>query len=269
MGICLDNGFIRTRDGIFTKRDLLECLSGIGISRGDHICVHTSLPCFGVPLCNINEIRGPNFLGVFIDALSETIGETGTLLMPTFTYSFCRGEVFDVQNTPSTVGSLTEYFRKLAGTERTRDPIFSFALRGDMDYLDISNSCFGPGSVFDKLYKNGAKVIHLGADIGNGLTFMHYVERKFGVPYRYDKIFRGTVIDNGTAQEEEFEYYVRRLDAPSIISAAILREFLLEAGSYKTVPFAGGHIGLVDARRCCDDTIEKLSENPYFLLGEI
>jgi aminoglycoside 3-N-acetyltransferase len=187
--------------------------------------------------------------------------------LPTFTYSFCKGEAFDLRNTPSAVGSLTEYFRKLAGTERTRDPIFSFALRGDRDYLNISNICFGQGSVFDKLYRNGAKIVLLGTNIGNGMTFIHYAERKHGVPYRYDKAFRGTVVNDGAAKEEEFEYYVRKLDVPSIISPTILQEFLLLEDNYKVVPFAGGQIGMIDARRCCDDTMAKLSIDPYCLLG--
>jgi aminoglycoside 3-N-acetyltransferase len=261
------SGFIRYRDGIYTGRDLLDCLYALGVSKGDHLCVHTDLLHFGIPLCNWAEIEGPRFAGVFIDALTEAIGKTGSLLTPTFTYSFCKGEVFDLRNSPSRVGALTEYFRKLPGTERTRDPIFSFALRGDCDYLDISNSCFGADSVFDKLYRNGAKIVHLGCGVGS-TTYMHYVERKFGVPYRYNKIFKGTVVDNnGIEREESFEYFVRRLDSPSIISHKILLEFLSASGNYKSVPFAGGRIGLIDARKCCDGIIERLTENPYCLLG--
>lgn len=32
--------------------------------------------------------------------------------MPTFTYSFCKNEIYDKLNSKSTVGVLTEYFRK-------------------------------------------------------------------------------------------------------------------------------------------------------------
>ncbi|MDR0616717.1 MAG: hypothetical protein LBG29_07915, partial [Synergistaceae bacterium] len=56
--------------------------------------------------------------------------------------------------------------------------------------------------------------------------------------------------------------------APSVISPKILKEFLLSTGNYRSVPFAGGQIGLVDARRCCHDVIAKLSQDPYFFLGQ-
>ena len=54
----------------------------------------------------------------------------GLLVMPTFTYSFTKGEVSASSGRRRRSGVLTEHFRRLPGVRRTPEPIFSTALLG-------------------------------------------------------------------------------------------------------------------------------------------
>ena len=76
---------------------------------------------------------------LLFDALDEVLGPKGTIVIPTFTYSATKGKPFIVEETPSTVGDLTEFFRKQPGVLRSCDPIFSVAVRGSKaeEFADV------------------------------------------------------------------------------------------------------------------------------------
>lgn len=258
---------MRSTGEILTGEHLLDALRSLGIKETDDLCVHSDVKALGFPAVEPEQMNGPLFLGLFEKTLQMSVAR-GTLVMPTFTYSFCKGERFEVEKTPSTVGVLTEYFRNSAGTRRTGDPLFSFAVRGERaeDYTGISDICFGQDSVFDKLYKNSGKILFLGAPLGS-VTFVHYVENKSHVPYRYDKKFSGIRVSHGCEMEHTCTYFVRALDRPSIFREDILMNFLEESDNLKTASFGAGKLLLVDARRMCDDLSALLRESPSFLLG--
>lgn len=266
----LNEPLIRTQTDIFTGTDLLKALKELGINDGDDLCVHSAIHAFGLPAVkDLQKLSGPTFLGNFVDALKAAVGTAGTLLMPTFTYSFCKNEPYDLQSSPSTVGVLTEYFRKLPETRRTGDPIFSFAVWGKRtaEYLKISPFCFGVNSVFDKLYRNRGKIVFFGTSVGS-MTFIHYVENLFKVPYRYDKTFTGEIIESGVLTSSSCVYYVRDINRKSIFNTAILRNFAISTDNLKQVPYGAGVITVVDAFRLCNDLLSALKRNPLFLLGE-
>lgn len=260
---------VRTQKAFFTGGNLFDVVRSFGVSEDDDLCVHSAIHALGLPsIRDAEQLNGPLFLGAFADTLKRVV-RRGTLLMPTFTYSFCKGERYDVQCTPSTVGVLTDYFRKMCGVKRTGDPIFSFAVSGarEKEYLDISDACFGDRSVFDRLYKNGAKMLALGCSLHSASTFVHYVEKLAGVPYRFDKIFSGVIVDDGIAREHRCTYFVRYLDRPSIFSEEKLRAFLLKTDNLEEAPFGVGTLMLYDARRLCDDLLPALRRNPVLLLS--
>lgn len=82
------------------KNDLLK----LGIKKDDTILMHSSLSALGY-------IEGG--ADTLIDTLLDVLCE-GTLLMPALSYDFVTGDnpVFDVNNTQSCVGKVTETFRK-------------------------------------------------------------------------------------------------------------------------------------------------------------
>ena len=149
-------------DGDYSQSDLVDGLKAIGIGPGDVVYVVVNLEALGkVKGCADTE---GHFRAV-LKALQDVVGTGGTILVPTYTFSFCRGEVFDVQNTPSIKGpwspstDFLEYFRKLPGAIRSADPIHSVAGIGPRAAEILSNvppTCFGKDSVPDRLRRIGA-----------------------------------------------------------------------------------------------------------------
>lgn len=102
------------------KNDLMD----LGISAGDLLVVHSSFKSMG------NVEGGAECV---ISAMKEVIGEEGTLLFPTFTFSPCyQTSYFSNRDTPSCVGYLSEYFRKTEGVIRTNHPTHSVAIWGKL-----------------------------------------------------------------------------------------------------------------------------------------
>ncbi|HEC1746245.1 TPA: aminoglycoside N(3)-acetyltransferase, partial [Campylobacter lari] len=204
--------FLEHNDKKYSNVDLIEAFKKLSITKGDILCVHSELMKFGTPLLPRNE-----FLQTILDCFFEVISKEGTLIMPTFTYSFCKNEVYNKLNSRGTVGVLAEYFRKQSGVKRTNDPIFSFAVKGTKEelFLKDTTSCFGENCVYDVLAKENGKLVLFGSKIA-GYTFSHFIEEKARVPYRYFKNFSGKIIDeDGKILQKNIKYYVRKLDENS------------------------------------------------------
>ena len=110
-------------DQKISKRDFVAALNEAGVEEGDVLFVHSDITSFG-SLATKNKSF---LLDSIIDAFKTVAGNTGTIIMPTFSYSTEKNEAFNVEHTKSTVGTLTEYFRKLNGVVRTPHPTHSAA----------------------------------------------------------------------------------------------------------------------------------------------
>lgn len=187
--------------------DLVEGFKELGITAGDTLLVHSSYNSFG------GVENGPQTV---IDALTSILSENGTLIVPTFNWGFCRGEIFDVRNTPSECGILTEVVRKNPKSKRVLHPIYSFSVLGklaeEIGQMQYKSS-YGGDSVFAKLRELGGKIMIIGLPFNNSLTFVHHIEEMEGTDYRYLKEFRGNVIDeSGREYVESFFMNVKTLD---------------------------------------------------------
>src|ERR1044071_2461362 len=76
---------------VTTKTDFREHLDRLGIRRGDRICVHARL-------LGLGRIEGGAV--VIRDTLLETVGEQGTLAVPTFTFNLAPEQIYDPRTTP-------------------------------------------------------------------------------------------------------------------------------------------------------------------------
>ncbi|MCV3399693.1 AAC(3) family N-acetyltransferase [Campylobacter lari] len=257
--------FLEYNSKKYSNIDLIEAFKKLGITKGDILCVHTELFNFGTPLLPRNE-----FLQTILDCFFEVIGEEGTLIMPTFTYSFCKNEVYDKLNSPTKMGALNEYFRRWGGVKRTNDPIFSFAIKGAKEelFLKDTTSCFGENCVYETLRKNNGKIMLFGTYL-IGYTFTHYIEEVAKVPYRYFKNFKGILIDeNNIKHNTNIDYYVRYIDKNSSISKQQQINILKENNNFNIINFAGSHIVSLESKRYFLDTMRYLKDNPYGLLKE-
>lgn len=245
--------------------DFINALREVGLNKGDTVLVHSDIRVFG-KLCNFNR----NFLlQTLIDAIKESVGDNGRIIMPTFTYSFCKNELYDVANTKSTVGVLTEYFRKQPDVNRTIHPIFSVGIWGKhkSDLLDIGKDSFNEDSIFGKFHKMNGKIVFLGAPF-QSCTYIIYVQRMHGVPYRYMKKSKGKIRVGDMEYIDEYNYFVRYLNKNVITDLSRLEKHLLEKGLMKEVKLGGGRIMMVESDVLFKEGFKLLDQGIYFFLKE-
>ncbi|MBN2067516.1 MAG: AAC(3) family N-acetyltransferase, partial [Candidatus Diapherotrites archaeon] len=154
-----------------TKQYLVEKLRELGLKKGMVVAVHSSLSRLGF------VEAGPETV---IAALREAVGETGTIMMPTFTgfTENAKTNAFDVRKTRSRVGAITEAFRKMPGVKRSCHPTHSCAALGPkagflLEGQEKAQSLFGKGTPFHRLMESNGFVLCLG--IGIEMMSMYHV----------------------------------------------------------------------------------------------
>ena len=180
----------------------------------------------------------------FLDVWLEATQPDTTLVMPTFTFAYCRTRTFSRAETPSEAGQLTEAFRGAPGVQRSAHPIYSVAALGPLAAEVCRHpgpTCLGEGTPFEYMEEHDALVVGFGKPFIEGLTLIHRVEEMQRVSYRYFKTFQGTA--DGQAVSPNF--YVRRLDTPvkydyarlcaDLEQRGVLRRYLPEAGWVETM----------------------------------
>ena len=156
---------------------------------------------------NINE---------FIDAITNKIGNEGTLILPVYNWDFCKNIPFDYNKTIGKTGYLGNAALKRNDFIRTKHPIYSFAVWGkDKHYLaSIDNiHAFGKNTVYQYLIDNHATNIAINVNFNDHYTICHQIEQLVGVPYRYNKYFKGDYIDvNNNISKKTYSMSVRYLE---------------------------------------------------------
>jgi len=156
-----------------TKRDIVKGLRELGLREGDIVVCHVSLSSFG-------KVAGG--AATVVDALLETVGRTGTLLMPTQS----RESPYDFRKSPSAMGAVTEEFRKRPGVVRSLSPCMPAAAYGPRaaEFVANHHKCECPyiGSPYHLTAEAGGYVLLLGVDQDRNTT-LHVAEALRRVPY--------------------------------------------------------------------------------------
>ncbi len=251
---------------MIASADIVEAFKLCGVRRGDVLMLHAD----AIVLAQLPPMTADARFDVLFNALNDVLGSEGTLVLPTFTYSFTKGEPFDPATTSSAVGLLTEAFRNRPDVRRSRDPIFSVAARGrlaDRFAETATDDCFGPDSAFALLAQHDAWLACLGCGLDR-LTFTHYVEQAVGVDYRYFKTFTGVCVEGGGETPGTVRYFVRDLDRKTAIDLSRLKTDLAQAGRLATA--AVGRVGLSAVRCSAFEAAARglLARNPSGLIQE-
>ena len=190
----------KNNNQLLTKEGLIDQIKNIGVAKGDHLLVHCSLS-------KIGYINGGAL--TLIEALLESVGPEGTLLMPAFPAKgrnkdyLLEKTVFELNNTPSQMGVVSETFRKMTGVKRSFHPTDSVCAFGkEADYF--TNSHFGnitpynEFSPFRKLCNKHGKILMLGTTLNGACTNLHTLEDAvvFKYPVYDDQIFTVKMIDH-------------------------------------------------------------------------
>lgn len=192
-----------------------------------------------------------------------------TLLFPTFNYDFCRTHVYDPSSDPCQVGTFNEYVRQLFPEQRTLTPVFNFCIYNNRSFsLQPAENPFSEASTFGELIKNDAAILFFGASFSAN-TFIHYVEERFGIGYRYIKLFPGVIHHDKTEQSILLRYRVRPL-----IETAVdydwnkLLVHLINSGIlHQTSTQTGGFLWF-NARQLLKNWLEHLENDELYFLTD-
>jgi len=157
-------------------------------------------------------------LECFSSVLREIANRGGNILIPAFSYSFCRNEIFSVQNSPTTLGDSHEFLRLNSKARRTSNGIFSYLVFGSHPVFSEHmnkrpyQDCFGQSSLLSQILDLDGWIGSIGGVI-QSTTEIHHIEKKVQASYRYDKVFNGQVIhNNGERYEQKAVFFCRDLD---------------------------------------------------------
>jgi aminoglycoside 3-N-acetyltransferase len=234
----------RTRERLRPVRlgasDIETALRAAGLGEGDAAFVQASMSSFGT------IEGGPE---VVIEALRRVLGDEGLIAMPAFpldrpALQYLRdGEVFDLNDTPSRMGAISERFRTSPGVLRSLHPTHSVCAQGPGAATIVAGhgaaeTPFGAGTPFAKLIERGAHQVWFGSGVG-AITIYHawecLREPPFPIEVFYPQRIDARCID-GEGNEVTVSTLVhdpravaRRIDSNPGIEAEV-RDRLIEGG---------------------------------------
>ena len=204
-----------------------------GVQEGDVLLIHSSIKrTLRRYMKQRMNITPQDILESFLNAL----GSSGTLLLPLFNFDFTTGVPFDIRNTPSHMGALTEAGCLHPSAIRTGHPIYSFAVIGSKAerFKEIDNfSGYGTDSPFAMLRDMDGKIAVIDLPDQNSMTFYHYVEEMHEVNYRYHKTFTGKYTDVvGTTESRTYGLFVRNIERKILTHVNPAGELMWQRGLY-------------------------------------
>ncbi|HTY22676.1 MAG TPA: AAC(3) family N-acetyltransferase, partial [Desulfomonilaceae bacterium] len=249
----------------YSFNEMRDALQRCGLNRGDTVLCHSNVGFFGRPKeGGTAEIIVQTILGAF----QEVLGPDGTIIVPTFTYSFCKGEEFDPENSSSKMGLFAEMLRRHPLARRSEDPIFSVAALGARSQELTENApqeCFGKNCFWERLLNADGVICFMNLDL-NYCNFNHYVERCLNVPYRYDKLFTGYITKNGIKKKSSAIHFCRDLSNPGTLqSVELLTETAVREGALRSCPVGRGQLVCIRAAEIYCLTEQGFKSNPWFM----
>jgi aminoglycoside N3'-acetyltransferase len=245
--------------------DLLQDLRRLGLLLDDVVLMHSSLKSLG------RQEVAPADL---VRTLLEAIGPRGTLMMPTYTYSysgFWDVQPFDVANSSSLHnGILTEALRLYPGARRSAHPTYSVAAIGrhaDVITHDKERaSALGCGSSFDEAYRLGARILLLGVRNDRN-SMLHYAESVAGLPY-LDSPWRAFAGKTALVLKDGIQVEVPlREEYPGCsLGFDVVDSYLESQGCLRQGKVGSADCMLMDSRDMVPAVVERLKREPDWLL---
>jgi len=268
----LDKNKVHSPEAPLSFNTLVKVIEQTGLKRGDVVMLHSDISTLGLTEAGFNR---QEVLTFYFDAFMKVLGEEGTLVMCTSFEDYGRyGTAYSVEESPSRLGAFSEFFRQRPEAVRSIHPILSVtavgaqaeALCGGAHY-----DGFGYDSPWGRMHRVNARLMTLG--MGHypemGLTFLHYIEQLYGVPYQYNKIFTAPVYKGGQQLSGEFTMMVRYLDYGITYANVHVRESMLAQNLAQNIPLQGNFLFSTTCNELVAHVTEELSKNRYYLLKDL
>ena len=241
--------------------DLQRVLDELRVKKDRPVLVHSSLSGLGyLP-------SGPQTL---LDGILAHLGPQGNIVLPTHSWNLMnRGlRTFNVRETPSCVGAVTEWFRKRPGVIRSLHPTHSVAAMGPnaeeltQNHENASTPC-GLETPYHRLLEHDATILFFGAPLDTNTSY-HCCEALAGVPYLLQ------------AENCEFELIDRlgNMHKRNLVlhQAGVARDLvplndkLKQLGILRGNTLGKGQIRAIHGRAFMEYLCKELIQNPDYLL---
>ena len=256
---------------MFTFKELKEAYHQLDIEPNRTISLKTNLLGLGrYEKGNKKEILADHFRA--LDDCFSIQANGSTLVTATSSRNLCNTQVpFDMENTPSTVGALTEYIRKHPGSKRSFHAFDSYAAIGkksDIFCENTSRMSYGFNTPEARMIEEDAICICLGVEARKSVTTVHHVELMSNVPYRYVKEYLHPVVNNGQIEDEAFYRHVWYRNCGIIRGGNIvLFKKLQELGmELRQIPLGSGFVQAYSMKEFFEKSLEIFQNNPYVWL---
>lgn len=241
---------------MYTKQQLMQHLSDMGIDPKGTLLIHSSMKSIG-------EVEGG--AETVLDAVIEYMKD-GLLILPTHTWLQINlnNPVFHAASEPSCVGLLTNLFMKRPGVFRSLHPTHSIGAIGSdaEEYVkgeEFTTSPCPRTGCWGRLYDRRAQILMLGCTLSS-YTFLHSVEEWADIPDRLtpEPHTLYTVAPDGT------RYTVpqhRHMHSNSVFFVK-MDDVYLKNGAMERTRFGDAQCLLCDAVKTADIAMEYLKKDP-------
>ncbi len=245
-------------------RQVKEDLQTLGINKGDDLLIHASYKALG-------SVDGG--IETLVLAILSQLGDRGTLLMPALSYDSVHAmdvPIFDIRNTPSCVGAVTEFFRNFPGVKRSMHPTHSVCTLGfkQDEYLNkhiFDSQPVGKNSPFAILPHFGGKILMLGCGTKPN-TSMHGIEEYVKTPYILSDFTRTYTLVDENGVKTEKDYYVHYIRQNGYAQRYDRLENIMEMQSGKILQ---ADCKLIDSAKMWKSAVEKLKDDVYYFTDNI
>lgn len=246
-----------------SKEDIKSGFQRLRICKGDILGVHSSLSSLGYVEGGAEAV---------LEALFETIGHMGTLVMSTYLLSpplelseedkamgvswKVKRLAFDDCDTPSGMGAISDAFRRLPDVVRWYHPVHSVSAWGH----HATTFC----QSFKPLVQAGGKILLLGVQMDR-CSALHIAEEKVKLPEEIKKLMQWEV------DEEVLKTYPP--DQYLVGCKGVWGDFLIvqteaeKLGLIQTTQIGSATARLFEAKSMVELYVRLLTENPYRLFG--
>lgn len=222
-----------------TKREIKRGLRKLGLKKGDRVIVHSSLSSLG-------QVQGG--AKVVIQALQETVGTTGLVMMP-----------YPLGN-----ATITRVFSKSPGVVRSFHPTHSVSAWGaensafTKDHIKSPTAC-GRNTPYGRLIAANGYILLLGVDQDRN-TILHTVEEYANLPYLSDHRVEYTDLSGKKRVK-----LLKKYPGPHRNFIGI-DKLLLKSGAMKTGQIGNAVVRLIKTQKMAEVLLKELKKNPALFL---
>jgi aminoglycoside 3-N-acetyltransferase len=230
--------------------ELESLLLTLGIREGDVLMVQSAWD-------GLRQLKSKP--SAVVAMLKRLIGSAGTLIMPTGPIVTTSDvvQVYDVDRSPSSLGLLSESFRRMPGVKRSAFPMAPVCADGPLAEIftrdfkkESGNTPYGRGSPYWQLGERNGKALILGIDFIRAATLFHCAFDLLGQdnPIRGFYIEKPYIVIN---KDREEQIMIRRPDPrwTSHLATGVFGKMIMESGTCKSTRLRGIKVALIDAGR--------------------